>query len=235
MRNQVKAGRTQHPVYSGAVVHLTNPATPGQAPHDQDTHTPGHTAGWPPGFAIRPSCVLALERHEPPQAGGGGPAAVRGVLSTGQAAAVACSSDAPPPGPKISSCAVIASMSDRHVAPAANAHVASTSARPRCRTGKNPPAPPPQPGQSSSRAGRPTTAAAPSPPELPSRPHRLRPPSLCDYPSAGSPTSSRMLAAVTSRVSLPRVHADLDSPHSPRSGAPFHVQTPRKRRTKIPT
>ena len=47
-------------------------------------------------------------------------------------------SDAPPPGPKISSCAVIASTSDRHVAPAANAHVASTSARPRCRTGKNP-------------------------------------------------------------------------------------------------
>ena len=47
-------------------------------------------------------------------------------------------SDAPPSGPKISSWAVIASTSDRHVAPAANAHVASTSARPRCRSGQNP-------------------------------------------------------------------------------------------------
>jgi hypothetical protein len=47
-------------------------------------------------------------------------------------------SEAPPPGPKISSWAVIASMSLRHVAPAAGEHAASTSARPRCRTGTNP-------------------------------------------------------------------------------------------------
>jgi len=40
-------------------------------------------------------------------------------------------SEAPPPGPKSFSCAVIASTSDRHVAPAASAHAISTSARPR--------------------------------------------------------------------------------------------------------
>jgi len=62
--------------------------------------------------------------------GGGGPDGARvGAGFHGSASIVV--SDAPPPDPKISSCAVVASMSLRHVAPAASEHAASTSARPR--------------------------------------------------------------------------------------------------------
>ncbi|HZA05574.1 MAG TPA: hypothetical protein VE617_13500 [Propionibacteriaceae bacterium] len=106
-------------------------------------------------------------------------------------------SDAPPPGPKSSSWEVIASTSDRHVAPAANAQVASTSARPRCRTGKNPARattsarPAVRPTRSANNRGSTTPAAAtvPAPPTSTSSP--------CDHASAGSPTSRRVLVAFT--------------------------------------
>ena len=83
------------------------------------------------------------------------------------------------------------------VAPAANAHAASTSARPRCRSGMNParattPARPVvRPSRSANNRGSttPAWATVPAPPTSTVSP--------CDQASAGSPTSGRVLVVFT--------------------------------------
>ena len=98
-------------------------------------------------------------------------------------------SDAAAPDPKISSWAVIASMSLKHVAPAASEHAASTNARPRWRSGTNPDRAITaarsvhNPSRSASNRGSTTPAAAtvPAPPTWTDN--------LSDHPSAGSTTA----------------------------------------------
>jgi hypothetical protein len=114
-------------------------------------------------------------------------------------------SDAPPPGPKISTCAVIASISLRHDAPAASAQAASVNARPRSRSGVKPALanapdkPVVNPTRSANNRGNtiPACATVPAPPTSTDKP--------CDHPSAGSTPSPRLLVLFTSKVFLSRV------------------------------
>src|SRR5207342_709549 len=135
-------------------------------------------------------------------------------------------SEAPPVAPNNSTWVVIASMSDRQVAPAATVDAASASARPRSRIGTKParetaPAKPAvRPVRSASSRGS-TIPACPTVPGPPTRTDRP-----CDHPAALLLPDLWFLVFFTLRVLLTGGLADPDNQHFPKSGAPFHAPTP---------
>jgi hypothetical protein len=155
-------------------------------------------------------------------------------------------SEAPPPGPKISSWAVIASMSPRHVAPAASEHAAAASARPDAATGRTPTGPSHPPVRCSTRAGQPAAAAhhpglghRPGTADLDRQLVRPRQCEICEPPAAswsvhlkGVPSCELILVS-TIRILPGQRHLSL-SRHPKTVILNTRVNTPGKRRPRAP-